>query len=317
MKMKKTMSLLLAAAAFVTAFSSPAFAEGWKHDDAGNYWTYEKSDGTEAKNEWLWIDGNNDRIAECFYFDSNGKMLSNTTAPDGSKVNANGEWVSEGNVMHSIVALSESQAQMPCFGITNDDDTVEAGKNLKAPEGQVTGTEKFVDYTTATVMSTQTAEKQASIEKIAAEGLAKHNYYKNITAEQAALADKVAKNVANSIMNDSTKKTDLERVQAAAQFVELCCGACVYGQDAEKTYRSPYGVFIGGAFTCAGSTRALGRILDYMGIEWEHANENQDTHQWCILTVDGQKTWADGMAGLAEYGDDARVGLARHGIIAL
>lgn len=315
--MKKQIGFLFAVAAFAALFCTPVFAEGWKSHDAGKYWTYEKSDGTEAKNEWLWIDGDNDRIAECYYFDGNGKMLSNTTTPDGNKVNANGEWVSEGNVMHSIVAASTEQARMPYFGITNDDSTVEAGKNLKAPAGQVTGTEKFVDYANDTVMSTQTAEKQAQIDQVVAQGLAKHNYYKGISAEKAAMAEKVAKNVANSILNDSTKKTDLDRVRAAAQFTELCCGSCYYGADEEKTYRSPYGVFIGGNYTCSGSTRALGRILDYMGISWEHANENQDTHQWCIVTLDGQQAWADGMAGIADYGNDGRIGLMRYGIIPL
>ena len=194
----------------MTLLAQPALAEGWTHNDVGNYWTYEKSDGTGARNEWLWIDRNNDRLAECYYFDADGKMLTSTTTPDGYKVNENGEWVSEGSVMKCVVAKSE---------------------------------------------------------------------------EQAAQADRIAKNVANAIMNDSTKQTDLDRVRAAAQFTELCCGASCYGADDAKHYRSPYGVFISGIYTCSGSTRALGRILDYRRIAWEHANENQDTHQWCIKRI--------------------------------
>ena len=315
--MNRKISLFFTSVIFMTLLAKPAFAEGWTHNDAGNYWTYEKSDGTGAKNEWLWIDRNNDRIAECYYFDADGKMLVSTTTPDGYKVNENGEWVSEGSVMKCVVAQSNEQAAMPYVGIVNDPDTIAAGKNLVAPAGQVTGTEEYVDYLNDTVMSTQTAEKQAQIERQAAEGLAKHNYYKGLSAEKAAQADKIAKNVANAIMNDSTKRTDLERVRAAAEFTELCCGSSCYGADEEKNYRSPYGVFIAGIYTCSGSTRALGRILDYMGIPWEHANENQDTHQWCIVTLDGQQAWADGMAGKADYGNDGRVGLMRYGIIPL
>ena len=131
----------------------------------------------------------------------------------------------------------------------------------------------------------------------------KHNYYKNITAEQAAAADAVAKQIADSIMANKAYTTDLQRVNAAAVTVAAYCSQIPYGSDAAKWYRSPYGVFVGGVYTCAGSTRALGRILDYMGYSWEHTNENKNSHQWCIVTMDGQKGFADGMGGFAGYGD--------------
>ena len=55
------------------------------------------------------------------------------------------------------------------------------------------------------------------------------------------------------------------------------------------------GVFVAGVYTCAGTTRALGRVLDYMGYSWQHVNENKWSHQWCIVTMDGQAGYADGM----------------------
>ena len=73
--------------------------------------------------------------------------------------------------------------------------------------------------------------------------------------------------------------------------------------DADKHYRSPYGVFVAGVYTCAGTTRALGRVLDYMGYSWQHVNENKWSHQWCIVTMDGQTGYADGMGGIAGYGE--------------
>ena len=68
-----------------------------------------------------------------------------------------------------------------------------------------------------------------------------------------------------------------------------------YGTDANKYYRGPYGVFIAGVYTCAGGARALGRVLDFMGYDWEHANPNQWTHQWCIENMDGKTGYADAM----------------------
>ena len=85
--------------------------------------------------------------------------------------------------------------------------------------------------------------------------------------------------------------------------VAAYCDNCIYGSDTNKYYRSPYGVFVAGVYTCAGTTRALGRVLDYMGYSWQHVNENKWSHQWCIVTMDGQAGYADGMGGIAGYGE--------------
>ena len=48
-----------------------------------------------------------------------------------------------------------------------------------------------------------------------------HQYYnENITAEQAAQADAIAKSIANQIMNNPNYKTDLQKVQAAERSFE-------------------------------------------------------------------------------------------------
>ena len=129
-----------------------------------------------------------------------------------------------------------------------------------------------------------------------------HNYYRGLSEMQAIQADVVAKEIADSILSNPGYTTDLQRVNAAAQSVAGYINKEVYGMDDMRYYRSPYGVFIAGVYTCAGTTRALGRVLDYMGYSWQHANENQNRHQWCILTLDGQTGFADGMSGIAGYG---------------
>ena len=69
----------------------PVMAAGWQQDATG--WWWQNDDGTFPVNTWQWLDGNNDGIAECYYFDGNGYMLSNTTTPDGYQVNSDGAWV--------------------------------------------------------------------------------------------------------------------------------------------------------------------------------------------------------------------------------
>ncbi len=111
----------------------------------------------------------------------------------------------------------------------------------------------------------------------------------------------VAQQIADSIRSDPGMQTDLDRVGAAAYIVSTYCSNAVYTMEGEN-YSEAYGVFIAGEFSCAGATRALGMVLSCMGYEWEHVNENQWTHQWCRVTMDGQAGWADGQIGYAGYG---------------
>lgn len=52
-------------------------------------------------------------------------------------------------------------------------------------------------------------------------------------------------------------------------------------------YNDPYGYFILGSASCAGCTRATGLCLNILGIPYEHVNENQYSHQWCRVNIDG------------------------------
>ena len=112
-------------------------------------------------------------------------------------------------------------------------------------------------------------------------------------------AAEVAKDIISTIPQDVS---DFEKIKYASATVCLFCSCCEYTTEGVD-YCQPYGVFVKGEFSCAGSTRALGLLLDYMGYDWEHINENQWTHQWCELYLDGKKVWADGMAGLCGYGE--------------
>lgn len=59
-----------------------------------------------------------------------------------------------------------------------------------------------------------------------------------------------------------------------------------YSMSADH-YNDPYGYFILGSASCAGCTRATGLCLNILGIPYEHVNENQYSHQWCRVNVNG------------------------------
>ena len=86
----------MATGAAVLAMCGTAFAGTWKEDQTGWYW--EENDGTYPAAAWSWIDGNQDGIAECYYFNDQGYLVTGTTTPDGSQVDAEGRWVVNGSV---------------------------------------------------------------------------------------------------------------------------------------------------------------------------------------------------------------------------
>lgn len=97
MKNKK-FSLLGVTLGLCILSSIPAFASGWQKDTVGWWYGTNDTNTTWHANCWQWIDGNNDGIAECYYFDQNGYMLASTTTPDGFTVNADGAWTVNGIV---------------------------------------------------------------------------------------------------------------------------------------------------------------------------------------------------------------------------
>ncbi|MFR1834201.1 MAG: hypothetical protein ACLSX5_13750 [Lachnospiraceae bacterium] len=107
--MKKKWIALALSAALTAVNGMTAFAGQW--ETAGANWKYKNDDGTYSTNTWQWIDGNNDGVAECYYFDANGYMLVNTTTPDGYTVDGNGAWIVNGTVQTQGMGQGQNQNQ--------------------------------------------------------------------------------------------------------------------------------------------------------------------------------------------------------------
>ena len=60
-----------------------------------------------------------DGIAECYYFDGSGYMLSNTTTPDGYVVNGDGAWTEGGAVKTKNVSTEPVTANTSNDTVTN------------------------------------------------------------------------------------------------------------------------------------------------------------------------------------------------------
>ena len=75
-----------------------AYADGWKQNEHG--WWYEKADTANGwyADGWHWIDGNQDGIAECYYFGAGGYLKTDGVTPDGYTVNVDGAWTVNGEI---------------------------------------------------------------------------------------------------------------------------------------------------------------------------------------------------------------------------
>ena len=104
---KKRNAMRVATALSISAIAiMPVFAEGWQHNDKGWWFGTNATNTTWHANGWQWLDGNNDGVAECYYFDQNGYILANGTTPDGFLVNADGQWVVNGAIQKKSVGAS-------------------------------------------------------------------------------------------------------------------------------------------------------------------------------------------------------------------
>ena len=120
------------------------------------------------------------------------------------------------------------------------------------------------------------------------------------TNELRSASQSIAKDIASDAKKYSSDKWD-QAAYAASRVYGYCSNSRYTTQG--SNYSQPWGPFVIGEYSCAGSTRALGLVLDYLGISWSHTNPNQWTHQWCTIRINGEKGWADGMIGLAGTGE--------------
>lgn len=111
MKNKKLITAMLTGV-MMSAISFTSFAGSWQPD--ANGWRWQNDDGSYPANSWKWIDGNQDMISERYYFNTQGYMLANTTAPDGSVLNADGAWTLNGTVQTAQILSIDS------FGYTGN-----------------------------------------------------------------------------------------------------------------------------------------------------------------------------------------------------
>lgn len=94
MKLSKTALFALG----ISAMSTISAFAGWEQQDNGNWKYKDDATGQYFTDGWQWIDADGDGIAYCYYFDVEGRLLTNMKTPDGYLVNETGEWTYSGGI---------------------------------------------------------------------------------------------------------------------------------------------------------------------------------------------------------------------------
>ena len=147
---KQAMRAALTAAMLSALVSFPAMAGRWQQGSGSNAgkWWYNNQDGTYAKDGWFWIDGDEDGVAECYYFDANGWLVTQQ-AVEGYQVAGDGAWVDSGVVQIKDVAGSTDVYTSGANEISTG--TLELGSDLDL------GTE--IDFEDPTEVDTVSSKK--------------------------------------------------------------------------------------------------------------------------------------------------------------
>lgn len=149
------------AMAMVLVMSTTALAGVWRTGAVPNEnrWWFDDENGSYAANEWRWLDGNGDGVAECYSFDSEGWMYADTTTPDGYQVNADGAWIVDGAVQTQQVqqpqqntsqARSDSRILIAYYTLPETDGTdTDSGASRVAAGSGVQGNVEYMANTIA------------------------------------------------------------------------------------------------------------------------------------------------------------------------
>ena len=169
--------------------------------------------------------------------------------------------------------------------------TVSADGVIKARRvGKCTITAKVADQTYKCFLTVK--KKGSSI--VSMNKLARYSYFRKYMSEaEMKKAYKIARKMLLPL-EGLDKKQQLQGITRALR--EYFDKGMSYSMKTAH-YNDPYGYLVLKSASCAGCTRTAGMMLNMLGINYEHINENQYTHQWARVKI-GKKYWICDAYGL-------------------
>lgn len=128
------------------------------------------------------------------------------------------------------------------------------------------------------------------VEIVEAPNLVPVNELANLSSLRKKMTDEElnqAYNVASEIVKPYLNRSKEEQLQGITYSLRMLFDSGMTYSMSDPHYNDPYGYFVIGTASCAGCARATGLCLNILGIPYEHVNENQYSHQWCRVEMNG------------------------------
>lgn len=264
-------------------------------------WQWKNSDGSIRKGGWYWLDGNRDGVAECYYLDGEGWMLSDCRTPDGYTVNAGGAWV-EGNTVRT------KNLNTGMSGLSGS--AVIGGGSSSGGGGGASGG----GSSSGSSLSTGTSVIRMTDEEI-------ENYMQQLTEDRwkdyndssVSHAVNDFNNGNRSLMSADEWSDTKERIETfkseqltgsmsdfekEIKIVKWIAANCKYDKTsgAWSELASAYSCIVEGKALCAGYADAFLQTAKLCGLDVRYIYN--DTHAWNLVKLDGEwyhvdVTWED------------------------
>ena len=212
--------------------------------------------------QWQWLDQNQDGISECYYYDDNGTMLTNTTTPDGYTVDSNGAWVVNGVVQTQTSGTASNTVN---HNAGYDPAHPLAGKidewNLRLPRTTITGFDVYSNNVQA-MLTGQMDQYYASPVGYSTDSMGNSIYTTQEAYDRARANEQTMYNWFCDWLNgmDFENMSEMERAKEIQKV--LASAEYEYGDGIRDAYQSILinkkgycGEF---AMTAMGSAKALG-----------------------------------------------------------
>lgn len=262
---------------------------GWKLDHGR--WYYEENNGTRKSGGWYWLDGNRDGKYECYYFDHQGWLLTETMTPDGYLVNSSGAWVENGIVQIQTGSggtggKSNTGGNGSSGGSGSSGGTSYSGKGTGSGGSRKKTTEKH----SITEIEYEDIDYQDISVSYSANDFKTGNYGMMTSSQIKETEEKIAEfksTYLKSTMNDFEKEVEI---------VKWLVTNCDYEVGENWKNSTAFSCIVNGVAQCSGYADAFLQTAKACGLDARYINN--ENHAWNLVKLDGDwyhidVTWED------------------------
>ncbi|MCI8959063.1 MAG: hypothetical protein HFG62_08090 [Lachnospiraceae bacterium] len=257
----------------------PGHAGMWKQ--SGGKWFFEDASGNRKINGWHWLDGNQDGISECYYFDSQGWLLTGTTTPDGYQVNTDGAWT-EGGIVKTKGAGGNVGTGTASGGRSSSGGGGSSGGNsVSTSSGKKTSREHYWDdYEDYSVYH-------------AANDFTEGNYGQMTESQIDAVERRIKEFKREHIKSGMS---DFEKEMEIVRWIVENCEYRSTGGPYDWVDATAYSCIINGKACCSGYADAFLQMAKACGLSARYIHNS--SHAWNLVKLDGDwyhvdVTWED------------------------